>query len=361
MEQYRKFFPALSNTIYADTAAAGLMYDSLLQWRQQQDLDLLIGGSTIWPEKVAILDDTRRKIRQFFKAEKSDVALLPNFSLGLNLLLENQGSKQKVLLIENDYPSVNWPFMSRDFDIHYVETSAHMEEMIAKKVKNQNISVLALSLIQWLDGIKINLDFLRDLKRDNPSLLIIADGTQYCGAFDIDFDNSGIDVLGASGYKWLLGGYGNGFMLFKKEIQSRFSLRSEGFNSTGGNLGLRDQITFCKRLEPGHLDSLSFGSLKHSLDLLDQIGMKQIESYNRKLVNHALKSFGEMGILEEKVMQKKEHGAIFRLEGSEKLYEELLLKNVRCSWRAGGIRLSLHFYNTKKEIDQITEIIKMNI
>ena len=311
MDQYRKLFPALKTCIYADTAAAGLMFDDLLEWRQDQDLDLLLQASAMWPSKISILNDTRSVIKKFFNAQDADVALVPNFSIGLNLLLENQNTSQQVLLIENDYPSVNWPFESRGFPISYVKPGLQMEERIKEMVQSKNIAILALSLVQWLNGVKIDLNFLRTLKQEHPDLLIIADGTQHCGAFSVDMEDSGIDVLGASGYKWLLGGYGNGFMLVKESAFNRFQHQSVGFNSAEGILGNRDQVSFCKQLEPGHLDSLSFGSLCRSLELLERIGMDKIDARNRSLSQYALSAFRQLGILEEDILQRKEHGCIF--------------------------------------------------
>ena len=49
-------------------------------------------------------------------------------------------------------------------------------------------------------------------------MLIIADATQFCGTAPFNFNESAIDILGGSGYKWLLGGYGNGYILFKDQL-----------------------------------------------------------------------------------------------------------------------------------------------
>ncbi len=358
MLKYRSLFPALKNCIYADTAATGPISDPLLKWRREQDSELQLSASAHWRKHTDILKDTRASIGRFFSNTDSGVALVPNFSLGLNLLLENQDPRRKVLLIEEDYPSVNWPFERRGFDITYIKSTADLESQLKEVVGNENIDILALSLVQWLDGLKISTEFLKNLKQEYPSLLIIADGTQYCGAFDLDFSSSGIDVLGASGYKWLLGGYGNGFMLVNDECHSRFPIRSAGFNSAEGELAGMNNISFCKQLEPGHLDCLNFGSLKNSIEMLSEIGMEKIEAYNRLLSAKALKEFGNLGLLGDSVMGRDDHGCIFRLHVSRSVYEQLLQNNVQCSWRAGGLRLSFHFYNTEEEIDRIVEIVK---
>lgn len=356
--QHRNYFPGLQKCIYADTAATGLMHTDLANWRQQHEHNQLSSGSSNWSDIIAILDETRLALQGFFKADQAEVALVPNFSIGLNLLLENQDPGQNVLLIKNDYPSVNWPMENRKFNISYVAADQNLEQNINQIVASEQIDILALSLVQWLDGIRIRPGFLKELKEKHPALLIIADGTQYCGAFSLDFDSSGIDVLGASGYKWLLGGYGNGFMIIRKSAISRFSTPAAGFNSAEGDLSRRHSYPFSKRLEPGHLDGLSFGSLNYSLKMLNAIGMDKIDSHNRKLAAYAQQKFGKLGLLQKEVLQRQQHGTIFRLETDKELFGHLKHNGVKCSWRSGGVRLSFHFYNTEQEIDRIVEIIK---
>ncbi|GGW40052.1 aminotransferase class V-fold PLP-dependent enzyme [Arenibacter certesii] len=358
MKNIIKQFPVLSQYIYADTATAGLLYEGLLDWRQEHDLDVLIGGRKLGSKQGKIISETRITVSEFFSCKKENVALVPNFSIGINLLLEGIGDKENVLLLEGDYPSVNWPFESRNLKINFVDLSEDIENQIFEKIKSEKITILALSLVQWLNGIKIDIEFLKSLKKEFPDLIIIADGTQFCGTENFNFDRSGIDVLGASGYKWMLGGHGNGFMLFSDEVVHRFKCAAIGFNAAKGDLGGRDGISFSNRFEPGHLDSLSFGSLNYSLKFLTSIGMEVIEEQIKKLSVMALTEFGNLGLLEPCVIKRKDHSTIFNIAVGEKGYTKLMQNKVLLAQRGSGIRLSFHFYNTENEIDSIIKILK---
>ena len=360
LQKIRKQFPVLNQYVYVDTATSGLLYDGLLDWRQEHDLDLLIGGSKTGTKFNTLLANTKDTIGAFFGCKREHVALVPNFSLGLNLLLEGMGSKRNVLLLEGDYPSVNWPFQSRECNLSFVKIGAGLEERILDAIKSGHIDILALSLVQWLNGVKIDMEFLKSLKEEFPDLIIIADGTQYCGTESLDFDSSGIDVLGASSYKWLLGGYGNGFMLFSDAVAPQFNCRATGFNAAKGNLEGMDEISFTKRFEPGHLDSLAFGSLNHSLQFLSGIGMDVITGQIEKLVQKARTEFGELGLLESYILDRKEHGPIFNISVKEKVYAKLRENNIICAQRGDGVRVGFHFYNTEKDINRIVDILKRN-
>ncbi len=362
MKNTRKHFPVLSQYIYANTASSGLLNDDLMEWRQEHDLDYLIGGSNFRNEVAAkLISETRETVANFFGAKKENTALVQNFTLGLNILLEGLDRSHKILLVKDDYPSVNWPFEYRGFDVSYVPLNEDLEATILNQIEKDKITVLALSLVQWTNGIHINLDFLTKIKQKFPKLKIIADGTQFCGTSNFDFDSSPLDVLGASAYKWLLSGYGNGFMLFKDGMEETFAVRTIGYNASGHDLGARDSIPFANRFEPGHLDTLNFGSLKFSLEYLSALGKDAIENQLKLLSKKAKNEFGELGLLPKSILGRDNHSTIFNIEGNDALFQKLTDKGVICSQRGDGIRLSFHFYNSEEDINEVVKILKTAI
>jgi selenocysteine lyase/cysteine desulfurase len=358
MDKIKKEFPLLRKCTYLNTAVFGPLYDSLIDWRQEHDLDALLHGSELWEETLKILSDTREKIGQFFNCDRDRVALVYNYSLGMNLLLEGLQGKRNVLLLEKDYPSVNWPFESREFAITTLGITSDLEERIVEAVKKNNIDVFAFSIVQWLDGFLIDLEFIKKLKQDNPNLLIIADGTQFCGAMSFDFKTSGIDVLGVSGYKWLLSGYGNGFMLFAENLENELKVPATGFNAAHGNFENKETMALAKKFEPGHLSSLNFGSLKFSLDFLDSIGMEQITSYNQNMSKKVKEALNGMGLLQKHVMNRDSHSTIFNIKADKNVLKTLNDNEILCSMRGEGIRVSFNFYNGMDDLEHLVKVLK---
>jgi selenocysteine lyase/cysteine desulfurase len=361
MKNYRAGFPILGQYLYANTASSGLIHESTIEWRRQHDQDFLKGASNMRMESAQIISETRKAVGGFFGCTYENVALVQNFSLGLNLLLEGLDERMKVLLLENDYPSVNWSFENRNFPISYCKIDEDLEENMRRTIANDQISILALSLVQWINGVAVDLEFLSELKEDFPQLLIIADGTQFCGTTDFDFKTSAIDVLGASSYKWLLAGYGNAFLLFKDRIKELANVEVIGFNAANADRKNRDKIRFAKKFEPGHLDTLNFGTLKHSLGLLTALGKDEIANRLKSLSNKAKKEFSAMGLLEDVVISRKVHSTIFNVKGNDIMFRHIARNGIICSQRGNGIRFSFHLYNTMQDIDQIVRILKEKI
>lgn len=65
-----------------------------------------------------------------------------------------------------------------------------------------------------------------------------------------------------------------------------------------------------------------------------------------------------LGLIDNTITKRKEHGAILNIHGDDGLFNYLEGNNVCCSQRGGGIRLSFHLYNTETEIDNILDILK---
>ena len=196
-----------------------------------------------------------------------------------------------------------------------------------------------LSLVRWTDGLLISPEFLTSLKKENPDLLIIADATQYLGAFHLDFDNSGIDVLGVSGYKWLLGGNGNGFIMLSELAESRIEKRSAGFNSTCGDLDGLGAISLARSLEPGHLDTLNFGSLYKALQLLKALDLAQVEAYVQDLSRELKSGLTQRGLLSAEIARRPTHSTIFNIAFSDVRNQAMKAAGIVFSQRGGGLRV----------------------
>src|SRR3546814_481911 len=136
--------------------------------------------------------------------------LVPNFSFAFNTLLEGLAPSHRFLLMEEEYPSIHYPVMGKGFPCHFVAPHGALEERILDAIKKFKPTVFVFSVVHYITGVKIDLNFVRQLKVDFPDLILIADGTQYCGTEAFNFEDSGIDVFAASAYKWMLAGYGNG-------------------------------------------------------------------------------------------------------------------------------------------------------
>jgi len=356
MKNFAKLFPILNQYTYLNTAASGLLSVPVMDWRQDHDLDFLLQGSILKENQANVLEGVREKVGALFSCAPNRVALVPNFSYGFNTLLEGIDINKKVLLLDGDYPSVNWSFESRGFSIKYAQIDVDVESKIEDAFIKQQPDIFAFSLVQWLSGIKIDHTFLNDLKSRYPDTLFFADATQYLGTEVFDFDNSAIDVLGGSCYKWLNAGYGNGLFLFKADVAERIASKTTGFNSLQGKYKPQEG-NFIGRFEPGHQDTLNYGSLGVAIDLINDIGMPQIESNIKEINKMASQAFVQRGLLDENLLNRKGHGSFYTIKGDQSLVDYLKAKNIIVVARGEGVRIAFHYFNNEHDLIQLLRVL----
>lgn len=356
-KDFSNSFPVLDRYTYLNTASCGPLSTELVTWRREQDHLLLEGGSAYRDLHKDQFRDFRKDIAAAFSTSPLQVALVPNFSFGFNVLVDALPQNSKVLLLKEDYPSVNWPFEFRKFDVEYAEINANLERNIEEAILKHRPDVFAFSLVQFVSGIRIDLKFLTRIKENFPELLLLADGTQFLGTVDLDFDNSPIDALGASGYKWMLGGYGNGLFLLNEDLHKKIRPRTLGYNSA--DIGKpKDGFHLAGHLEPGHQAVINFGSLAFSISRMKGIGMGRVETYLTGLVAEAKVAFTDLGLLQPEVVEREIHSPIFNLQTEESVFGRLKDNGILGSWRGNGIRVSFHYYNSREDLQRLLSFLR---
>lgn len=358
MNTYADQFPVLSKYTYLNTASSGLLPLAVKNWRSQHDQDFLENASVFREPHKDHIEQIRQTMAGFCGAHLDDVALVPNWSFGFNTILEGIPENKSCLLLEGDYPSINWPVENHGLRCTYAKIDYTLEDNIRAALRQSTPDIFAFSLTQYISGITLSLEFLSDIKQQYPNMLLIGDGTQYVGTRPFNFNESPLDVLGFSGYKWLMAGYGVGCMFIKQSAKTQMFPNTIGFNSASYLFSNREHTPFNKLLEPGHHDTLNFGSLMRSVKMLDNYGLDNIYTHTSKLRQYAIDNLLALGYLDPEITKRKEHGSILSIKNTPGLFAYLYEKNILCSERGNGIRISFHFYNTKKDLNTLFQALK---
>ncbi|WP_231489752.1 aminotransferase class V-fold PLP-dependent enzyme [Pedobacter sp. Leaf170] len=349
-------FPILQNYTYLNTAYSGLLSTEIANWRRKHDENFINEGSIFRANSLEIMDELKTNLSSVFTVKRENTFLTSNCSNGLNSVLNGMDISHRFLLLQEDYPSLNYPVTSRGFDYLEIPINANLEEQILRAIEQFKPTVFAFSMVQYISGLKMQSDFIKKLKSDYPDLILIADGTQFLGTAPFNFQQSGLDVLVGSGYKWLLGGYGNGYIFLSDaarkliyQHKKKLSLPDVPF------LSGRDYLSLT--LEPGHLDSLNLGTLNQGLNYLNNIGFDVIEQRIMELTAKARIALHKKGLLPDWIMERKEQSSIMSLPLHQAIVERLNNEKILVSPRGAGTRISFHFYNTENDLNHLLEVI----
>ena len=338
----REDFPFLNSSLYFNTAYVGLMSKSLLNYRNKVELKYLNTGDQFKIDAYNKIDLIQKSISDFISSKKNNTFFIPNFSIGIRIVLDRIWDEAKVLIIEEEYPSIISALKERDFLVHKLNLSNKIEELIYDSIKNNKIEVIVLSLVQYITGYKIDFQFLNELKNKFPDIIIIGDASQYCGTDFFNFSDSPFDVIISTGYKWVLAGFGNGFLAFSENFIERTKSSTE---------------IIYNKVYVGHFDILSAYSLLFSIKKLDEIDFKSLVKENKRLIVNLKEELIDMG-LNPFLNKKRSDSSILSIPYDKKIYELLIKNKVSFSLRREFIRFSIHFYNNQSDVENLISILK---
>jgi len=295
----------------------------------------------------------KKQVADLIHCSASHVALIANFSIGLNLFVNSLPSKTKVLLIQNDYPSLTMPFQINDFEVVWTTFEEDHSLDLAKieqTIKEHQPAFFAISHCQYLSGYLADLEGIGAICKEYDCKLIV-DATQSFGAIEINVKKCSISLLGASCYKWPLAGFGNGFLYVSEELLKTYPPKSAGYNSCIWEDGIAVYQPSIKSYEPGHHDHVAFHRLGFALQTIKELGQDFIYLRITELMDYLIEQLEEAPISIVGDFYNENRLGILAIENKEGLFQHLLSKRVEASERGGNIRLGVHYYNTEEDID----------
>ncbi len=353
-KKVRKEFKALKKSTYLNTAATGLIPYSLIDNVHQLYQEHAEEGAKAAERWAIEMENIRKNVADFIGASPEEIAIVPNMSIAVNWLALMLKPLKNIGFVENDFPSLKSPF-----DIHGFETKeiklSKKGKLNIKAIEKINTHIFAMSHVQWQTGFKIDINTISKICKEKKQLFIL-DATQSLGTCNIDVKKNNVDILLASGYKWMMSGFGICIMYVKKEILEKYPSEYcwqyraafEGLNA----------FKNAKRFEIGHERHESFFRLNTSVNFIRKIGIKNIEKRVIKLKNYLYQKLKENNIAIVSNYASIHQSQIVIIEGGNKEQKKLEQQNIFVSNRGTGLRIAVHFYNNKKDIDRLIQGLK---
>src|SRR5678809_943099 len=216
--EVRAKFPVTARSVYLNTAAAGPLAVSTSQAGAAYYEQMMNDGDVHWDAWLARCEQVRARVAAFINAEPEEIGFTTNTSSGMNLIVDALEKHGEVISCDLEFPVTTIPWMQRRIPVHLVksvEGVVRPEDLRA--AMNTRTGILSLSYVQFSNGFRADLEELGSIKGENA---LVVNASQAAGAFDIDVKRMKIDALCTTGHKWMLSGYGSGFVYISKELQA---------------------------------------------------------------------------------------------------------------------------------------------
>jgi cysteine desulfurase/selenocysteine lyase len=373
-ERFRAHMPVADRWAYFDHAAVAplpqVAADALAAWLREATLE----GDTVWPNWAQQLEQTRSVAAALIHASPAEVALVPNTTYGLNLVARGFPWQpgDNVVVPENEFPSNLYAWLSLaeiGVETKVVPVAGgrlELERLLA--ACDERTRVIAVSWVGYASGWRIDVAELCRAAHAR-GILVMLDAIQGLGVFPLDVAATEVDFVAADGHKWLLGPEGAGIFYVRKEHLARLRSVGAGWNSVAGRYDFariawqpREEAA---RFEGGSHNMAGFIGLGASLNLLQSLGLSaqaspiadQILALAQVARQRLLAAGAEMISPHE---PGSESGILtFRLPGQDaaEVRHRCLAARVALSVRGGGLRISLHGYNTHDDLDRLLNVL----
>ena len=273
-----------------------------------------------------------------------------------------------VVIPRDEFPSVVYPFLNQErhgVEVRFVDKDERGFTDLGRieAAMDGRTRALVLSHVEFMDGFRNDLHAIGALCRARD-ILSIVDGTQSIGALPIDFDASGIDVIGAHAYKWLMASFGLGVMHFSERAierihpayAGRLSVQA-GFEDLGYTLEWRAGAA---RYQTGGLNWLSLAAFNASADVVREADPAETQRHCRALTERLLDEVNAMGYQVTSCRDLEHRSQIVSFSAGDtdsdaRVVALLEERNVAVSLRCKGVRVSPYFYNNDDDIDRLLE------
>lgn len=369
----RRLYAALEECTYLNQASLGLVPRPTVEAMTRFLEEVAQYGNVRLSDdaEARVLDGVRQSAATLFDTPPRSIAVLAGASEGLGQLAaalasELRSNAPEVVLVTTDFPSVTYPWLAASGRgvatapvLRWVadEPDSDLTDRLIAAV-NERTGVVCVSAVQYSTGTTIDIPALARAAHAVGARVVV-DVTQLAGAAPVSMMEWGVAALVCSGYKWLSAHGGVALAALSAEM-------SELVPPVVGWMGAEDPFDFsatdlklasgARRFELSTMSYASAVGLQHSIDLLSRAGIPALADHSRLLANELVDLVAPSGWYPfRRVDDPAASHHIISLRhrrASGRDVQAALARDhsIFTSSRIGGIRVSLHGYNTSDDL-----------
>lgn len=358
-ESVRKDFPVTRETAYLNSAAAGPVPVAVAEAASRFYNDTLISGDARWWDWLTERERARRRVAQLINAEPDEIAFTTNTSSGMNLIVDALEGVGEVVSCELEFPVSTIPWMHRGVRVHFVKAvGGEIKTADVLGATDNEAAVICLSHVQYSNGFRADLE---ELGRNKGSHTFVVNAAQSAGVLPIDVKRMRIDALCSTGHKWMLAGYGSGFVYLSRALLERTRARAVGwlsvrdpFKMRNGEFEAREDAA--ARAELGCPHFAGIFALGRATEYLLDLGVERVEeralALNRQLTSRLTEAGWEvLSPLRDEKMRSAE--TLVAVPQAKRVVKHLEERGVAVTIKPEGIRVATHVFNNEEDIERL--------
>ncbi len=386
----REDFPMLNeDIIYLDNGATSLkpkcVIDKMTEYYEKYSANAHRGDYDISFKVDVEYENAREEVKNFINAKsKEEIVFTSGTTDSLNMIATGFFGNllepgDEILITTSEHASNVMPWFRLCNDLGAVVNFIPLDDSLHVTLDNVRKSITPNTKVIALAGITNVVGDIRPIKEITKlaheyDIFVVLDGAQSVPHIKTDVQDLDIDFLAFSGHK-MLGPTGVGVLYGKKELLEEL----EPVNLGGGMNESFDTVDTMyykelpTRLEAGTPNIAGVIGLGEAIRYINKIGIDKIHERELHLRDYLIEKLIPLSHIDIINLEADSGIVSFNVEGIFSQDVAYFLNKYNICVRAGNhcakilknatgvtnsLRISLYFYNTEKEIDELVELLK---
>ncbi len=390
-EEFRSLFPIFGHKTYLNSCSSGAAARPVLQAIETFSLEWAEMGSgweERWYDAVLGAED---EFARLIGANADEVVYLPNVSSAIAAIasafntatLPDWGGRTRVLVPVDEFPTIGQIWLKQQpHGLHVVEIPAASFDLAP--YLGDDTLIVALSHVNYSTGRRRDLPTIL-AQAHQAGALVLIDDSQSAGTRPVDVAALGIDILVASGHKYLLGTAGAGSFLFvRKELINRLEPTIVGWaahrdfirsverqnghfriltGTEGWNPFAFEYSNTARRFSGGTANIVGAYAARAGLSLVRDMDPARVATHVEQLAALLITGCLEMGIPLKTPLSPEQRGpmVVIGCSNPTALVACLAQERIEVSERGSAVRLSLHGYNLEEDVHRALAALSANL
>ncbi|MFN7920503.1 MAG: aminotransferase class V-fold PLP-dependent enzyme [Bryobacteraceae bacterium] len=318
-------------------------------------------------------EDARRLFAKLINARPAEIAFVQSTLMGENVVVSAlgiPGGKWNVVTDELHYEGSLYMYSSlqkQGLDLRIVKLKdQRIDPNDVDKAVDKNTRLVATSLVSCANGCRANAKALSEIAHAKGAYLY-TDVIQAAGAVPIDVRALGIDFCACSGYKFLMGDRGLGFLYAREDligkVAKRFQFGDRQFNDFQYHIFPNDPAgprpaTWETRsgagghFEVGNIATVVAAGHAENLRFILDLGVDRIQAHAKPMVERLRKELPKLGYPLMTPADTPTPTTSFVVADQAKLTAKMKRANIDVKQQWSQMRVSVSVYHEMSDIDR---------
>lgn len=320
----------------------------------------------------------REAAAELLQTSADNLSFMKNTAEGLSLIATGYPFEpgDEIISYVHEYPSNHYPYVlqkdrgvtlkliqDRKLNEHQMDGMPggfHLSDV--EELINDHTRMIALSHVQFTSGFACDVRELGELCADRGIDLVI-DGAQSMGCLPLYPEKWNVSAIAASGWKWMMGPVGTGFLYTSPEFRKKIRQTMAGADLMKQG---QDYLNHAwQPFEDGRRFEYSTVPVSLAIALetcLREIhlaeGIEKIKEHNWSMQNVFLETLNHPEIHPVRLEEKHRSGILSLIcPNPDKLCMDLRKNGIVVTQRGGYCRIAPHVYNTAEDMQRTAALL----